>query len=352
MTFEDMNRRKFLRNAGLAGGVIVALPILSACGDDDDSSAAGTTTTGATDGAGDAITSGLIGLTLNGLNDYTRGVTTGAYAALEGTDFDLQVIQGNYNPGEELANIENFLAQGAVGIVIQPNTSESAGAGAQAAQDLGVPVGLCIWPGPSDADEFFDGVATLDSVEGGRIIARYLLEQLPDGGKVAVVQGVVGQGFSERIDEGLDEVLEGTNLEVVVREQGFFDRATAVTVVQNALQAHPDLVAIVDYAAAMSNGICQYLETEGIDNIIHVTSDADEEMVTWLGTPYLSATRYYSSAQTGLIATNAVLDKLAGREVTFGIPVAQEIATADNIAALVESNPYMFFDHKDKVADI
>ncbi len=347
---DDLSRRKFVRNLGLAGGVVaLGGGLLAACGDDDDDA---TSTGGSSDGGGAVVSSGLIGLTLNGLNDYTRGVATGAYKALEGTDFELQVIQGNYDPGEELANIENFLAQGAVGVVIQPNTAESAGAGAEAAAAAGVPVGNCIWPGPSDADEFFTGVAALDSVEGGRLLGNYLVEQLPDGGKIAVVQGVVGQGFSERIDEGLDEVIAGSGLEVVVREQGFFDRVAAVDVVQTAFQAHPDLVAVVDYAAAMSNGICQWMEDEGVTDVVHVTSDADEEMVSWFGTPYLQATRYYSSAQTGLIATNAVVDALAGGTPVFETAIAQVIATADNIDEIVSDNPYMFFDYKDQVQDI
>ncbi|MFN3217242.1 MAG: sugar ABC transporter substrate-binding protein [Acidimicrobiales bacterium] len=359
MNSYDPSRRRFIQRMGIAGGgIVLGGGLLAACGGDDEEST-GTAETGgeaptavADAPAAEIITSGLIGLTLNGLNDYTRGVATGAYAALEGTDFELQVIQGNYDPGEELANIENFLAQGAVGIVIQPNTAESAGAGAQAAAAQGVPVGNCIWPGPSDADEFFTGVAQLDSVEGGRLLGNYLLEVLPGGGKICVVQGVVGQGFSERIDEGLDEVLSGSGLEVVVREQGFFDRVAAVEVVQTAFQAHPDLVAVVDYAAAMSNGICQWLEDEGITDVVHVTSDADEEMVSWFGSPYLQATRYYSSAQTGLIATNAVVAALTGGTPVFGTPIDQLIATADNIEAIVAENPYMFFDYKDLVQDI
>lgn len=355
MNSYDPSRRRFIQRMGIAGGgLVLGGGLLAACGDDDESTGTSDGAETATDGgaSGEIITSGLIGLTLNGLNDYTRGVATGAYAALEGTDFELQVVQGNYDPGEELANIENFLAQGAVGIVIQPNTAESAGAGAQAAAAQGVPVGNCIWPGPSDADEFFTGVAQLDSVEGGRLLGNYLLEVLPGGGKICVVQGVVGQGFSERIDEGLDEVLSGSGLEVVVREQGFFDRVAAVEVVQTAFQAHPDLVAVVDYAAAMSNGICQWMEDEGITDVVHITSDADEEMVSWFGTPYLQATRYYSSAQTGLIATNAVVAALTGGTPVFGTPIDQVIATADNIEAIVAENPYMFFDYKDLVQDI
>jgi len=358
----SIGRRRFLQGITIVGGVALGGGLLAACGDDssesDGTDEAGTANvTDTTAPATDSTTavgpaSGLIGLTLNGLNDYTRGVATGVYKALEGTEYELTVVQANYDAATELANIENFLTQGAVGVIIQPNTAESAGAGAKAAFDKGVPVGNCIWPGASDADQYFNGVAELDSVEGGRIIGRYLLEQLPDGGKVVVVQGVVGQGFSERIDEGLDEVIAGSAIEIVVREQGFFDRVKAVEVVQTAFQANPDIVAVVDYAAAMSNGICQWLKDEGKDDILHVTSDADEEMVTWFGTPYLSATRYYSSAQTGLIAAGAVLNALAGKPVEFRTVIEQSLVTADNVDEVVAANPFIFVEYKDKVQDI
>ena len=354
-TNQPFGRRRFIQRTALLGASAAAL---AACGSDDsgdaesepvDTDAAPTSDAEAPDTA-PAVgpTSGLIGLTLNGLNDYTRGVVTGVYKAFEGTDYEVSAVQANYTAETELANIENFLAQGAVGVVIQPNTAESAGAGARAAFEQGVPVGNCIWPGPSDADEFFNGVAEIDSVEGGRIIGRYLLEQLPDGGKIVVVQGVVGQGFSERIDEGLDEVLEGSDIEIVVREQGFFDRVGAVEVVQNAFQANPDIVAIVDYAAAMSNGICQWLEDEGKEDILHITSDADAEMITWFGTPYLAATRYYSSAETGLIAGTAVLNALRGEPVEFRTVIEQQLATADNIDEIVAANPFFYDEYADK----
>lgn len=345
---QGVDRRKFLKGVVVVGGLAAAGGLLSACGDDGDgTSSEGSPGSGAVAGGG----SGLIGLTLNGLNDYTKGVTTGVYKALEGTGYDLEVVQVNYDAAQELAAAEAFIAKGIVGLVIQPNTAESAGAAAEKAKAKNIPTGNCIWPGPSDADEFFDGVAEIDSVEGGRLIGEYLKANATPG-KICVVQGVVGQGFSERIDEGLDEALKGTDFEVVVREQGFFDRTQAVGVVETAFQAHPDISIIVAYSASMSNGIAQYLKDQGKDDIVHVSSDADEEMVTWMKTPYLEATRYYSSAQTGLIAANAVLAVLNGKTPEFRTVVAQEIATGDNIDAIAEANPYMFFEYKDKVQNI
>lgn len=355
--FTNIGRRRFLLGAA---GVALGGGLLAACGSDEKTPVGTTagTTAGSTEGSTAATTAGtagpeegLIGLTLNGLNDYTKGVTTGVYKALEGTKYTLEVVQVNYDAAQELSAAEAFLAKGVVGLVIQPNTAESAGAAAEKAVAKGVPAGNCIWPGPSDVDKFFVGVAEIDSVEGGRLIGEYLKANATPG-KVCVVQGVVGQGFSERIDEGLDKALEGSGFEIVVREQGFFDRTKAVGVVEQAFQAHPDLGIVVAYSASMSNGIAQWLKDQGKDTVLHVSSDADEEMVGWMKTPYLKATRYYSSAQTGLIAANAVLATLRGEKPEFRTVVEQVIATSDTIDKIVEANPYMFMDYKDKVQNI
>lgn len=328
------SRRDFLTHAGLAGAAITAgaslgFPSLaSALRARPRTSLPGGT--------------GTIGLSLNGLVDYTKGVASGCYQALAGTGYELIVLQANFDAATETGNLESLIAQGVAGLVIQPNTVEGAAAGAQQAFDLGLPVSNCLWAQPSDSDEFYAGVAALDSVEGGRMIGSWIVENVSGGGKICVVQGVVGQGFSERIDEGLDEALADSDFEVVTREQGFFDRATAVQVVETALQVDPDISIIVDYAAAMSNGISQWLSDQGRDDIVHITSDADAEMMEWIKTPYLQATRYYSSAETGLIGTQAVLAALGGDEVEFETPITQVMATADDIDDVVEANPFFF----------
>ncbi len=362
-SFSNLGRRRFLQGAA---GLVVGGGLLAACGSGDKKATstsvpagttAGTTaastagTTAASVGGKVGPTSGLIGLTLNGLNEYTKGVTTGVYKALAGSAYTLEVVQVNYDAAQELSAAEAFLAKGVVGLVIQPNTAESAGAAAEKAVAKGVPAGNCIWPGPSPADKFFAGVAEIDSVEGGRLIGEYLKANATPG-KICVVQGVVGQGFSERIDEGLDKALKGTDFKVVVREQGFFDRTKAVGVVEKAFQAHPDLGIIVAYSASMSNGIAQWLKDQSKEKVLHVSSDADEEMITWMKTPYLKATRYYSSAQTGLIAAKAVLAALKGEKPQFRTVVEQVIATSADIDSVVAANPFMFMEYKDKVQNI
>jgi ABC-type sugar transport system substrate-binding protein len=377
-----VGRRRFLQGIVAIGGLAVGGGFLAACGSDDKKSAATTaapttavpaatttaapatttagssaaTTVAGTSGSTATVvagpTEGVIGVTLNGVNDYAKQLATGVYEAFKDTKYTIEVVSDNYDAGTELTNAEALISKGAVGIVGLAVTAESAASAAQAAQAAKIPYGNSLWPGASDADKYFTAVAALDSVKGGTLIGEYLKTTMPAGGKICVVQGIVGQGFSELIDQGLDASISGTAFKVVAREQGFFDRTKAVAVVETAFQANPDLAVIVAYSASMSDGIAQWLKDNKKETILHVSSDADEEMIGWIKTPYLKASRYYSAAQTGLIAGQGILKALQGTTPDFKTEVDQIIATADNIDDVVAKNPYVYAEFKDKVANL
>ncbi|WP_433496723.1 sugar ABC transporter substrate-binding protein [Sphaerimonospora sp. CA-214678] len=326
-----VSRRALLTGAAVFGGLGLLAPVLSACG----SSSAPV----AQPGAGDSIGAGkTIGVSLNGLVEYTKYVTQGVAKAIEGTAYNLKILQANFDVQTELKNLESLVSQGVAGLVVQPNTVDTVLAGMKQAKAAGIPAALALWAAPGPLDEYAEGVSFVDSIGGGTLIGNWLKENVRPG-KVVVVQGVVGQGFSERIDQGLDAALAGSGFEIVVREQGYFDRSKAVGVVERALQAHPDVSVIVSYAAAMGDGIAAYLKQNDLTTITHVTSDADAEMLDWLGTPYLSATRYYSAAETGLLAAQAVRAALEGGTPTFENTVFQDMMTGENKDALIAKSP-------------
>ncbi|MER7922304.1 sugar ABC transporter substrate-binding protein [Streptomyces sp. NPDC096057] len=323
------DRRRFLRTGLLAAGTVAAGGLLTACGSSANA-VQGRTGSGKT-----------IGVSLNGVNGYTTYLMEGVLKELDGTGYKFVGVQNNFDSSTELGNIQNLLSQGIAGLVVLPTDASTIARAAKVAAAQGVAVSNALWSGKSNADRYFAGVADLDSVEGGRMIGRWLLANV-EPGKVIVVQGIVGQGFSERIDKGLDQALAGSGFEIVLRQQGYFDRNTATKIVESGLQAHPDVKAVVSYAASMGDGIAAYLKSAGITDVKHVTSDCDDEMLTWLGTPYLSAARYYSAAQTGQIAVRAVRAKLEGRTPGFLGKVDQTIMTKANMAAVLAAKPYRY----------
>jgi ABC-type sugar transport system substrate-binding protein len=328
----DFSRRKLLTGAIALGGLGMLAPILSSCS----TKSAATPSASASVGAGKTF-----GVSLNGLVEYTKYVAEGVAKALDGTAYNLKIVQSNFDVQTELKNLEGLITQGVAGIVSLPNTLDTVLTAAKQAKSANVPVGIALWANPGPLDSYVVGVSFVDSVAGGGLIGDWLkLNGKP--GKVVVVQGVVGQGFSERIDQGLDASLAGSGFDVVVREQGYFDRNKAVGVVERALQAHPDVTTIVSYAAAMGDGVSAYLKQHNIQNITHVTSDADAEMLTWLGTPYLAATRYYSAAETGLLAANAVRAAIEGGSPIFKNTVFQQMVTNQNSSTILAAHPMSY----------
>lgn len=366
-----LSRRSFLGGAAALSGLALAAPLLAACGSGAGSggtagtipSAGGDATGQSPSAAGSSSGSGgqpsatggsggsgskVIGLSLNGLVEYDKQVGEGVAKALDGSGYDLKVLQANFTDATELSNLESFVAQGVAGLVILPNTLNNVLTGLKKAKAADIPASLCLWAIPTVIDDYLKGVAFVDSVKGGQMIGDWVKANAKPG-KIVVVQGVVGQGFSENIDKGLDKSLAGSGFEVVVREQGYFDRTKGTEVVQRALQAHPDITVVVDYAAAMGDGIASYLKQQGITDITHVTSDGDAEMQTWLGTPYLAASRYYSAAETGLIGGNIMLNVLNGKPVEFKNPVTQVMMTKENMSDVLAKTPMSYPEYANKL---
>lgn len=320
--------RRGLLKAG--AGLALAPGLLAGCGGGDGG------------GGAPARRARKIGLSLVGSYPFARCLATGAYAALEGSGYELVVRQAEFSSARESANITAFMADRVAGLVIQPVAVESATRGAQFAQQAGVKVSACMSPGPGPGSKFFAGVAEVSSLQGGRLIGGWLKANVPRGGKVVVVQGLLGQGISEGLDLGLDEALAtaGGRFEIVARGPGNLDGAQAVALVRRSLALHPDASIVVDYAAVMGDAISRYLRNAGRRDVVHVTSDGDAATLRWLDTPYLRATRYFSAAQAGREATQVALEAIrkdAATVTPFTRVVAQSMRTGADIG---QATPY------------
>ena len=317
----ELSRRQLLR-AG--AGFALAPSLLAACGGSDS-------------GVPAPPRSRRIGLSLAGSSPFERCLATGVYAALSGTGYSLVVREAGYAAAQETRNIAALLDQKVAGLIIQPASVEAATRGAQFAQQAGVRVAACLSPGPGPGSKFFAGTVEVPGREGGRLIAQWLKANVPAGGQVVVVQGLLGQGISEGLDAGLDAALAGDRrFEVVARGPGNLNGPDAVAVVREALGQHPRARIVVDYAAVMGDAIAAYLRDRGRRDVVHITSDADDSTLRWLKTPYLRATRYFSAAQVGRAGAGIVLEAVRERKVAvdpFTVVVPQSMRTARDIAA-------------------
>jgi ribose transport system substrate-binding protein len=312
-------RRRLL---GTGAGLALAPGLLAACGSDDVPPPPDTR---------------RIGLSLAGPSPFSRCLATGVYAGLRGSGYTLVARQAGYAATTEADNITALLKQKVAGLIIEPASVAIATRGAQLAQQAGVRAVACPSPGPGPGSQFFAGTVEVPGSQGGRLIAQWLKDNVPYGGQIVIVQGLLGQGLSEALDAGLDAALAGDRrFEVVTRGPGNLDGRDAVDVVREAFARHPRARIVVDYAAVMGDAIAAYLRAGDRRDVVHLTSDGDDSTLRWLRTPYLRATRYYSAAEAGRTAAGMVLEAVRSEKVAlspFTETVPQSMRTARNIAA-------------------
>jgi ribose transport system substrate-binding protein len=294
-----------------------------------------------------------IALSLNGFNTYDQNLATGVLHALAGTQYKFIGAQANFQSTAEVTNIQNLISQNPAGLLIIPNTVAGASRGALKAKAQGIPVVNLLWSGKTSADSAYVGVVRVDNTKGGEMIANYLGKKVKKG-KILVVIGVPGQGFSEEITSGLTKGLKKyPGLTIADSQPGFFTAGPAVKAVQNMLTAHPDAVAIVDYAAGMGDGIAAYQKARKITKIEHITSDGDAPMLPWLRQGvYLTADRYYSSAQEGVVGTMILRNWLEKQQKpkSFVTDLYQAMVTKENLAGQPVLGYYQYYPQVKKIA--
>jgi ribose transport system substrate-binding protein len=147
-------------------------------------------------------------------------------------------------------------------IMMAPNDRRGMIAPIQAAIDAGVPV-LCV-DTTIDSDIQLGDVAT-DNVEGGRLAARGLAEQIGGAGKVFVVNVKPGISTTDQREEGFREAVgsEFPDIEYLGQEYCDDDANIAAQVTSARLQSDPDLAGIFGTNLFAAQGAAAAVRQQG-----------------------------------------------------------------------------------------
>jgi len=141
---------------------------------------------------------------------------------------------GQPSSTKQSADLEDMVAKKVDGIVISPNDVNALAPAIQAAIDAGVPV--------VTVDRNVTGAKTLahvgaDNVKGGELQGQFLVQVLPNGGDIFELEGQSGASPAIDRHKGLHNVLDKqTAIKVTFDQTAKFDRATALSVTESALQ--------------------------------------------------------------------------------------------------------------------
>src|ERR671916_1810669 len=247
-------------------------------------------------------------------------------------ELDVELIEqdGQDDSATQSAGIESAIAQGVDGIVISPRDIEALAPAIQAAMDAGIPV-VTVDRAVTGADTL--GHVGADNVRGGEKQGEYLLEILPEGGQIIELQGTVGASPAIDRSAGFNSVIaDRPEYEIVFQQTAGFLRDQGLAVTEQALQANPEVAAIVAANDDMALGAAEAAAGAGLEIPI-VGFDALPEALQAVQDGTLAATvEQWPGRQTSgamEILVNYLRDGTEPAEHTTLIEPA--LITADNL---------------------
>ena len=267
--------------------------------------------------AGEKI--GLVVSTQN--NPYFVTLKEGAVQKANELGYELIVLDSQNDPSKELGNVEDLLVKGVDVLLINPTDSDAVASSVRAANRSKIPV--VTLDRAANGGKVVSHVAS-DNVLGGEVAGNYIVEKLGGKGKVVELEGIPGTTAARDRGEGFNKAIAG-KLEVVAKQSADFDRTKGLTVMENILQAQPEINAVFAHNDEMALGALKAIEASGRKNIVVVGFDATDDAVAAVKDGKLSATVAQKPAEIGAIGVE-VADKIIKKEaVQENVPVALEL---------------------------
>ncbi len=267
--------------------------------------------------AGEKI--GLVVSTQN--NPFFVTLKEGAVQKANELGYELIVLDSQNDPSKELGNVEDLLVKGVNVLLINPTDSDAVVSSVRAANRSKIPV--VTLDRAANGGKVVSHVAS-DNVLGGEVAGNYIVEKLGGKGKVVELEGIPGTTAARDRGEGFNKAIAG-KLDVVAKQAADFDRTKGLTVMENILQAQPEINAVFAHNDEMALGALKAIESSGRKNIIVVGFDATDDAVAAVKDGKLSATVAQKPAEIGAIGIE-VANKIIKKEaVQENVPVALEL---------------------------
>ena len=230
----------------------------------------------------------------------------------EGAEDDVEtVISDAQNDSSTQSNqVEDLITQGVDLIIINPVDSTAIASSVEKANEANIPV-ICVDRG-TDSGEIVSFIAS-NNVEGGKLAGEYILEKVGEDAEVVQLEGIPGASSTRERGEGFKEATDG-KINLVASQTANFDRAEGLTVMENLLQAHPDVKAVFCQNDEMALGASEAIKTSGKD-IVVVGFDGNEDAISAVEDGSLSATVAQKPKEMGKLAIETAIKYLKGETV-------------------------------------
>ena len=233
---------------------------------------------------------------------------------------DVVSVPTEADTAAQLDLVESALAKGYDAIAVSPITPNNLNPALAKASEMGIPIVNVDELIPEDVAK--DAGITIvtriasNNYYAGVLAANYMLDNLPEGSQVAVIEGIAGNSSGTARRDGFVETIEASGaLEIVANQPADWDRAKANSVTTNILQANPDLKGIYFANDPMALGGAEAVEAAGAEGLILIGTDAIPEATQAVSQGRLTGTVAQFPREMAYLAVENLIKALEGRPV-------------------------------------
>ncbi|WP_111639052.1 sugar ABC transporter substrate-binding protein [Marinomonas shanghaiensis] len=270
-------------------------------------------------------------------DNFLTTLRNGIQSAAKEQGVDVQIEDAKNGVGNQLNQVQNFIASGVDAIIINPVDTDATLSISDDAQAAGIPL-IYVNRQPINVDLLPDNQAFVASDEkvSGTLQTKEVCRLLNGKGNIVVMMGeLTNQAALQRTQDIHDVIAtpECSGLKVVQQQTAEWSRTKGSDLMTNWIAAGIQFDAVISNNDEMAIGAIQALKAAGrsMDDVVIAGIDATTDGLAAMKAGELDVTVFQSADGQGRGAVDAAVKLINGQSVDRKVWVPFELVTPENL---------------------
>ena len=231
---------------------------------------------------------------------------------------------------KQIAQVEDMIAQKVDIIFLNPVDWKGIKPALDAAKKANIPV--VNFDAQVFDKELVNSIVVSDNFNAGKVCGEDLVKQMPNGGKIAIIDSPTMKSVIDRIDgfmAGLGD--KKSKFEIVAQQDGKGQLEISMPIAEAILQANPDVKAFMGGNDPTALGIIAALKTANKKGILVYGVDGAPESKAAIKDGDMTGTGAQSPINIGKESYKIAMQILKGEQYQKNVPVKTELINKENV---------------------
>jgi len=263
-------------------------------------------------------------------NEYWKLLADGMQSKADqyGIALDVQGAATESDRAGQLSIMEMMIEKRYDAMLVSPQTDENLVPAIQKAREAGILIVNVDDAVLKDAEHFVGP----NQYENGIRAAKYIIQKVPRGCNVAVIEGQAGVYAAKQRTRGFKDTLAGTSVHVVASVSGEWDMQKSLQVAGDIIKQHPDIKGFYCNNDIMALGVVEAVNKAGrTGKIMVIGTDGIKPAYDSIRAGEMTATVDSFPYATGQVAVEVAVRLLVGQVVPRVVFSPQNLVSRDNV---------------------